>query len=139
MYVLAIDTILVDSDEVDAKGNPKKRRYVRGDDVSNVRPDQLASMVRLHQAVEFEPPVVETIAPVVEPADWKQTPVASLDVSAHVQGVFAAAGLTTVADVLAYGAANGTLTKLSGLGAASEAAVQRAIEKVAKLNANSNV
>lgn len=141
MYILNMPSVLVDAD--DENGNPIKVRYSRGEDVSNIRPDQLASLLRLHHAIEFTPEVVQAPAaevpaaitpPVVEttaaapPVEWQKTLVADLNVNDGVKLAIGTAGLATVEDVLRYGAENQTLTKITGIGAASEAAIQRAIE-----------
>lgn len=75
-----------------------------------------------------EPETAEPSEP--KAGDWKQTPVDQLGLSDEITQRLLAAELVVVADVLAYGAANKSLTKLKGIGEASEKAIQQAIGKL---------
>lgn len=67
-----------------------------------------------------------------EHVDWKNNPIADLDVETRIHDVLAKAGITTVGALLAYGAEHGTLTKIDGIGEASEKSLQEAIVKLTK-------
>lgn len=128
-YYLAIPTILVDY-------GSSKKRFNMGDELANVPPDTLVCMIRLGQAVT-EKPVERQAPPKVSPPPpsepaappaWQLTPVSDLDLAADVKHLLAAAGLVTIADVLAYGEEHGGLIDLDGIGHAKEKAIQDSIE-----------
>lgn len=64
--------------------------------------------------------------------DWQATPIVDLGLDGKVVEALAAASLTTVADVIRYGAENGDLQTIAGIGQASEVKIQAAIEAIAK-------
>lgn len=59
------------------------------------------------------------------------TSVASLDLAPHIKEALAAERLETVGDVAAYRQQNGTLTKIKGIGEASEEQIALAIKRLA--------
>jgi hypothetical protein len=132
-YCLCVDCLTVTRGGV-------KRTYARGDDVSELPSGVLGPLVRL-QKVSPTPPPTPTVGPEIEvepavvpsapEADWRDAPVASLGLSVHVEEALLAANLQTVREVIAYGAENGgSLVSLKGIGAASERAIQEAIEAI---------
>ncbi len=152
MYVLDIDTILVERDG-------EKQRYVRGEDVSDAPADQLAAMVRLKQAVEHDPtqaaePPAAAGGPPRQPVavdshgyrraqddpaaddgvqavsgDWKTLPVASLELDEATRKLLVESQLPSVQAILDFGTEHGSLTTIDGIGEGREREIQAAITK----------
>ena len=101
-------------------------RYVRGDELAIVPAGSLESMLRLRQIGET-PPGTVTVEP---PGDPRQAAIGELDISDKAKQALLAAGLNTVADVLAYGEQNAGLTEIEGVGEATEESIKAAIESL---------
>lgn len=115
--------------------------FIGGQVLKDIPADMLEGMIRVGSAVPADDYFVDEVEEPVEQqepepdtapaADWKQTPVADLDLPEGVAADLLNAGLTTVVGVLEYAAANDGLTSINGIGEASEAKIQAAIQKVA--------
>jgi len=119
--------------------------FVGGQVLKDVPASTLEGMIRVGSAVPAEDYLADEVEYSGEPeeegspesdespapaADWKQTPVVDLDLPEGVIADLVGAGLETVVTVLEFAAANNGLTSIDGIGDASEAKVQAAIQKV---------
>lgn len=116
-----IDSIWVD------KGDHSVE-FHRGEELVDVPEGTLISMLNLKQATDTPPPVESVVVPPdTPPADWRLTPLADLEINGNAKAAFAEAGLSTVADALAYGAEHNGLQSINGIGKASEEEFQAAV------------
>lgn len=112
---------------------------VEGDVCPDVGPGRLPSLLRngwIVPADEYapQPPAAEEGGDEGggEPADWRQTAIADLEVEAKIRAALAKADFTTVGALVAYGAEHGKLTGIEGIGESSEKALQEAIAKLSQ-------
>jgi len=119
-----VDSIWVD------KGDHSVQ-FFRGQELVDVPDGTLTSMLNLKQAVDDFPPVETVIKPADgTPSDWRQTEIASLDISRNAKAAFAEAELVTVADAIKYGTENDGLQSINGIGEASEKEFQAAVKAI---------
>ena len=108
-------------------------RFVRGQSLEGVPPDQLASLVETKRVSDV--PLVEVFASAAasgeETAPSSEdpqagTPLAELKLTKTLRAKLA--DFPTIESLLDFGAAAGTLTKVEGVTEADEASIQKAIE-----------
>ena len=108
-------------------------------DADKLPAGSVESMLRLGQLVtpeDYEASVGDEPSEPGEPQEGNEPDdppgealVADLDVSEQIKAALAAANLTTVAELVAFGKENKTLTVIDGIGDASEKQIQAALLK----------
>lgn len=99
------------------------RVFAPGDEVEDVGPGYLESLIRTNQC-SYDPPAAD-----VQPQPAPSVPlVADLEIDEAVKSALAKIGILTVPEVVAYGENHDGLTSIDGIDAGAEAAIILAIE-----------
>lgn len=125
-YYCTVDAITVDFGD-------HGREYVRGETLDGVPDDAIQAMLRLNQASSDQPVDPFEESPESEPdsvEDWADVAVSKIGLSRKISSALKAAGLSTVREVLDYGAASGSLLDIPGIDEQTETAIQEAIAAI---------
>lgn len=107
------------------------REFVRGQRLDDVPEATLEAMLRLGQASAEQPVDLWADEHEVEPqADWADVPVSTLKLPNKAKSALKAAGLSTVREVLDYGAETGSLLGVPGITEDLEKSIQEAIAAI---------
>ena len=125
-YYCTVDAITVDFGD-------HGREYVRGEVLEGVPGDAIEAMLRLNQASANQPSDPFEGSSDSEPEaaeDWADVAVSKIGLSRKISSALKAAGLSTVREVLDYGAASGSLLDIPGIDEQTETAIQEAIAAI---------